>query len=84
MDLPPIITVECYTVVIGSKYLMQCTLNARRVTEIISKNGAHFALKMNFVLLVLYENARGPVLTDCNCLIQCAVKMSNKTFFFIL
>ena len=81
MDLPPVITVECHTFVIGSKYLMQCTMNARYVMEILSKNIAYCALKTS---CVLYENARHPVLTDCNCLIQCAVKMSYKTFFFIL
>jgi hypothetical protein len=81
MDLPPIITVESHTFVISSKYLMQCTMNVRYVMEIISKNVAHCALKMN---CVLYENARRPVLTDYNCLIQCAVKMSYKTYLFIL
>jgi hypothetical protein len=81
MDLPPIITVECLTVLISSKYLTQCTVNARRVVEIISKNVARCALKMN---CILYENATYPVLTDCSFLIQCAVTMSCKTFFFIL
>jgi hypothetical protein len=49
--------------------------------EIISKNVSLCALKLN---CVLYEITRHPVLTDCSCLIQCAVKLSHKMFFFML
>jgi len=33
MDLPPIITVECHTVVIGFNYLMQCTMNVVHIAD---------------------------------------------------
>lgn len=81
MDLLHGIAVACHNLMIGFKYLMQCTMNARCVMEIISNNVAQCALKMN---CVLHENARRTVLIDCSCLIQCALKMSYKTFIVIL